>query len=172
MGATTCRAQQAHLSNPRGYASRAEGDSTGDPEPERGRKDAWLTLVILAGVSESLAGLHDDMRWWFSASEQQVQIVLLAKSEHTGAAIVLEKWEEEVEDDESRPVLRQSITITRDPTYLATYNVATTGGALVLGFKRLFLRDPGPGEGDFVVSVGDLEYYAEWVWNVLLDDLR
>lgn len=63
-------------------------------------------------------------------------------------------------ENESRPVLRHSITITRDPAYLQTYNVVTTGGALVLGFKRLSLRDSGPGEGDFVVSVRDLKYYA------------
>lgn len=72
MGATTCRAQQARPSNPRGYASHAEGDSTSGPELERGRKDAWSTLVILAGVSESLAGSRDGIRWWFSASEHPV----------------------------------------------------------------------------------------------------
>jgi hypothetical protein len=32
-----------------------------------------------AGVSQSLGALQDDMRWWFSASDHQVKIVLLVK---------------------------------------------------------------------------------------------
>jgi hypothetical protein len=117
------------------------------------------------------------MRWWFSTSDHQVQIVLLAKFERTRSAIILEKWEEGSSITRPgammtrhaaalQPVLRQTITITLDATTDPTsYNV--TRGALVLGFKLLFLRDPGPGEGDFVLSVQELEEYAEYVWSVL-----
>jgi len=122
-----------------------------------------------------LGELHNDMRWWFSASEHQVQIVVLAKFDYTRRAIVLEKWEEESWNTRPgatttrhaaalRPVLRQHITITQN-TNPVSYNV--TRGALVLGFRLLFLRDPGPGEGDFVLSVQELEEYAENVWNAL-----
>lgn len=89
----------------------------------------------------------------------------------------LEKWEEEIPVrtgatptrrsatlQHQEPVLRQSIAITPDTaTNPATYNV--TRGALVLSFRLLFLRDPGPGEGDLVYSVQDLEEYAEDVWG-------
>ncbi len=120
--------------------------------------------MIEAGDSESLAGLRHDMRWWFSTSDHQVRIVLLAKFERTRCAIILEKWEEESSIARPghaaalQPVLRQAITITQDAI---SYNVAR--GALVLGFKLLFLRDPGPGEGDFVLSVRELEDYAKHV---------
>ncbi|KAK4106818.1 hypothetical protein N658DRAFT_512552 [Parathielavia hyrcaniae] len=178
MGAATRRAQ----GHPGGDS--AEGDSTGGPMPERGGKGAWPTLVIEVGDSQSMAGLRrDSMRWWFSTSDHQVKIVLLAKFERTRGAIILEKWEEE--SSITRPgammtrhaaalqsVLRQTMfvlirhTITQNATTdPISYNV--TRGALVLGFKLLFLRDPGPGEGDFVLSVQDLEEYAERVWRVL-----
>ncbi|KAK4031605.1 hypothetical protein C8A01DRAFT_51368 [Parachaetomium inaequale] len=172
IGATTFRAEHGH---PGGDAG--EGDSTGGPKPERGMKDDWPTLVIEAGVSESLAGLRNDMRWWFSTSDHQVQIVLLVKFEHTRRAITLEKWEEAPSSTRPgatttrnaaalQPVLRQTITIIQDTTTNpVSYNV--TRGALVLGFRLLFLRDPGPGEGDFVLSVQELENYAKGVWNTV-----
>ena len=140
-------------------------------------KGAWPTLVVEAGDSESLSELHNDMRWWFFASEHQVKIVLLAKFEHTRRALILEKWEEEPSMTRQgatttrfaatlQPVLRQTITITEDiTTNPVTYNVAR--GALVLGFRLLFLRDPGPGEGDYVLSVQELQAYAEKVWRVV-----
>ncbi|KAK0731507.1 hypothetical protein B0H67DRAFT_75807 [Lasiosphaeris hirsuta] len=157
-----------------GHSGRSskEGDSTGGPKPQRATKGAWPTLVIEAGFSQSLGKLHIVMQRWFSMSNHEVKIVLLTK--FNGAIILLEKWEEEIQ---VRPgatttrhslqhpasVLRQSITITRNSTTNPTsYNV--TSGALVLSFQILFLRDPGPGEGDFIFSVRELEEYAEEVW--------
>jgi hypothetical protein len=166
---------QVQEGHPGGNAG--EGDSTGGPRPERSFKDAWPTLVVEAGVSESLAGLRNDMRWWFAASDHQVQIVLLVKFEHTRRAIILEKWEEEPCSTRPgatttrraatlQPVLRQTIVITQDTTTdPASYHV--TRGALVLGFSLLFLRDPGPGEGDFLLSVQELEHFAKHVWDRL-----
>ncbi|KAK4038169.1 hypothetical protein C8A01DRAFT_48163 [Parachaetomium inaequale] len=169
----TRQAQQGH---PGG--SEGQGDSTGGPKPERDPPGAWPTLVIEAGASESLAELHNDMRWWFSTSDHQVKIVLLVKFQRTGGVITLEKWEEESPGPPrpgatttchaslQQPVLRQAINITRDPTTNpVSYNV--TSGALVFGFRLLFLRDPGPGEGDFVMSVPELEDYAKYIWTQL-----
>ncbi|KAK0703538.1 hypothetical protein B0T26DRAFT_731810 [Lasiosphaeria miniovina] len=42
-------------------------------------KLAWPTLVIEAGFSQSLGELHIAMRRWFSMSNHEVKIVLLAK---------------------------------------------------------------------------------------------
>ncbi|KAK4145805.1 uncharacterized protein C8A04DRAFT_35377 [Dichotomopilus funicola] len=161
IGPATRPAQQDH---PRGDGG--EGDSTGGPKPDRATKGAWPTLVIDAGFSESLNGLH-----------HQVKIILLAKFEHARRTIILEKWEEEARSTRPgamttryaaavQPILQQIITITKDlTTDPVSYNV--TSGALVLGFRLLFLRDPGPGEGDFVLSVQELEGYAEDVWASL-----
>ena len=141
--------------------------------------DDWPTLVVEAGHSESLNRLRDDMRWWFLASNHDVKIVILAKFDYRRRHILLERWEEQEchpqgamtrsrtavqQQHELVPTLQQEITITRNATTNpASYNV--TRGALVLGFKLLFLRDPGPGEGDFVINVGELQEYAEWVWQ-------
>ncbi len=49
-----------------------------------------------------------------------------------------------------QPVLRQTITMTQDlTTNPVSFHV--TRGALLLGFQLLFLRDPGPGERDFIL---------------------
>ncbi len=68
----------------------------------------------------------------------------------------------------TRPVLQQSITITRDtPTNPTSYNVVS--GALVLKLKLLFLRDPSPGEGDVVISIPELQGFAEDIWTFVQD---
>ncbi|KAK3378999.1 hypothetical protein B0T24DRAFT_694330 [Lasiosphaeria ovina] len=57
----------------------------------------------------------------------------------------------------------QSITITQNATTNPiSYNV--TRGALILSFRLLFLRDPGPAEGDLVFGVQELQQYAERIW--------
>lgn len=157
-----------------------ESDSAGGPRPARGGHGAWPTLVIEAGYSESLQQLRRDMRWWFDASNHQVKIVILAKFNHREREIQLEKWEEElpairpgatstrsvmaaVAARTPAPALQQIITITRNATSPPSYNV--TRGALVLSFRLLFQRDPGPGEGDIVFNIPDLQDYAELVWE-------
>ncbi|KAL2180441.1 uncharacterized protein P884DRAFT_275171 [Thermothelomyces heterothallicus CBS 202.75] len=167
--------------HPRGDGG--EGDSTGGPMPERsgGR---WPTLVIEAGYSETLHQLHNDMQWWFRASNHDVKIVILAKFDYRQHHILLEKWEEEIlypqgaitrsraaaisqQNGVLEPVKRQSITISRDETTNpVSYNVIR--GALVLEFRLLFLREPGPQEGDVILSIQDLQEYAEYVWRWVL----
>jgi len=122
------------------------------------------------------------MQWWFQTSNHEVKIVILAKFDNQQHHILLEKWEEEISSPQgaitrSRAatilqqngvnlVKRQSITITRDETTNpVSYNV--TRGALVLGFRLLFLRDPGPQEGDIVLSIQSLQLYAKKVWAQL-----
>lgn len=167
IGSATRSAQQGHSGR-----SGKEGDSTGGPEPQRAAKDAWPTLVLEAGFSQSLESLRLAMRRWFSLSNHEVKIILLAK--FNGTIILLEKWEEEIQVrpgatttrhslQHPTPVLRQSITITQNTTTTPTsYNI--TSGALVLSFRLLFLRDPVPREGDFVFSVQELVEYAKKVW--------
>ena len=164
--ATTFRAREGHPGGDGG-----EGDSTGGPKPDRKEHAKWPTLVIEAGDSESLPQLRADMRWWFSTSNHDVKIVILAKFHHVQHSIILEKWEEEERAPRPgaaatrwsaamEPVLRQAITITY-------HNNGDPGnpGALVLEFRLLFLRDPGPGEADIVFSNPDLQSYAVEVWT-------
>ncbi|KAI1378594.1 hypothetical protein F4677DRAFT_453332 [Hypoxylon crocopeplum] len=135
-----------------------EGGSTGGPVPERGGLDKWPTLAIEAGDSESLDHLHMDMQWWFAASDHDVKIVIPAKLDRRQRNIILEKWEE----DAAVPILQQTITISRnEATSPVSYNVTR---ALVFEFRLLFLRNPAPQEGDFIISIPDLQRYAERVW--------
>ena len=171
IGTATYRAQ-GHPSGDGG-----EGDSAGGPIPSHDGRNAWPTLVIEAGDSKSLRELHNNMDWWFNTSNHDVKIVILTKFNHSHSEILLEKWEETLQPVAGAtttraataighmltPILRQSITITRNAaTNPPSYNVA--GGALVLSFRLLFLRDSDPTEGDIVYSVPDLQFYAERVW--------
>ncbi|KAJ8127739.1 hypothetical protein O1611_g5898 [Lasiodiplodia mahajangana] len=170
IGSTTFRPQ----GHPGGDSG--EGDSSGGPKPARNYKGAWPTLVIEAGDSESLGALRDDMRWWFSASDHQVNIVLLTKFDHPNQKIIIERWEEELQTREGAttthqsaaspvftPTLQQTITITQN-TATNPVSYCVTRGALVLSFRLLFLRNPEPQEGDFVISIEELQAYARDIW--------
>ncbi|KAK0708009.1 hypothetical protein B0H67DRAFT_589107, partial [Lasiosphaeris hirsuta] len=46
------------------------------------------------------------MRWWFSESDYQVQIVLLAKLDRPRKRIILEKWVETIPPPRPGPITR------------------------------------------------------------------
>ena len=119
------------------------------------------------------------MRWWFSASNHQVKIVLLAKLDRNERRIILEKWVE-IEPALSRPGPRtrsatsltpdcnQEIIITWAPGLVNTPASHTvTRGALRLECNLLFLRPPSPAEGDFIITVPRLQVWASQVWEVV-----
>ena len=162
-----------------------EGDSTGGPRSQRSRGEDWPTLVIEAGYSQSLESLRRDMRWWFGASDHQVKIVLLAKLEVSQREIILEKWQEVSALPRSgatttraaaqlSPNRSQLINITRapgitntDPNRFDPRSYIITSGALRLEFDHLFLRQPGQGEGDAIISIPQLQMYAVYVWEAV-----
>lgn len=160
-----------------------EGDSAGGPKPARHGPNAWPTLIIEAGASQSRRELRNDMHWWFAASNHDVKIVILIKFKQQQRQILLEKWEELLPAIPSRPgamttrasaaipaagarlapVLKQTITITQDIMITPpAYNVV--GAPLVLSFELLFLRDPIDEEADFVVTIADLRSFGESAW--------
>jgi hypothetical protein len=118
------------------------------------------------------------MRWWFSASDHKVKIVILAKFNHSRREIILEKWVEVQANPRPgamtsragarlEPSCRQAITIVQNPgitdtddTRLNPASYTVTRGALRLEFDLLFLRQHGPGEGDVIISISDLQLYA------------
>ncbi|CAK7241575.1 MAG: hypothetical protein STHCBS139747_003038 [Sporothrix thermara] len=158
------------------------GGGSGEPDacfmpPARGNdSDGWPTLVIEAGVSQSLASLHAKMHWWFSASNHAVKIVLLAKVSPASRSILVEKYNKDVLQTRQgatntrnmpgpAPELRQTIAITAQPgSNPVVYDVL--GGPLVLEFSHLFLRpaDGTQGERDIVVDANRLAKLAERVW--------
>jgi len=123
-----------------------------------------------------------DAKWWFSASDHQVKIVLLAKLVRHRRRIILEKWVETVQAPRPGPVTRaaahfantpqphcaQEITINwagNTPNLPASYVV--TSGDLQLDFDLLFLRPPGPTEGYILITVPRLQLWASRVWEVV-----
>lgn len=165
-GSTLFRAQHQHPNGDGG-----EGDSTGGPKPARIR--GWPTLVIEAGYSQTLPDLRRAMQWWFSVSDHEVKIVLLAKFNREIRSITLEKWVEVVgiragatntrAAAQPQPVRSQTITITRSTENTVSY--AITSGDLRLEFNLLFLRQPTQGEGDIVFGPQRLRDFAENVWE-------
>lgn len=112
------------------------------------------------------------MRWWFSASNHEVKIVVLAKLELSQRLIILEKYQEvpaaQQTGDTLQPRLDQTIRITQaagsidamDPlSYIVTRD------ALRLEFDLLFLRQPQPGEHDVIIGIQDLQLIASKVWE-------
>ncbi|KAI9166671.1 hypothetical protein HJFPF1_02785 [Paramyrothecium foliicola] len=172
-GATLYRAR----GHPGGDGDGAEGDSTAYPQFERKERDAWPTLIIEAGHSQSLQELRTDMRWWFSASDNEVKIVLLVKMDTAKGRILLEKYQasssQRLGATTTRSHLRlgptctPAIEITRrgcdadimDPS---SYTVTS---ALQLEFNLLFLRQPGVGEHDVVVGAPNLQVIASKIWQ-------
>ena len=156
--------------------NKGEGDSTGGPTPERSRDSCWPTIVIEAGVSETLNMLRRTMEWWFATSDHQVKIVLLVKIVPSERTIFLEKWiEAPVHEPREgaitraaarvRPNLDQVIVLS-NPTM--SYDPATFvvhRGALRLEFDLLFLRQPDFGESDIILGIETLREYAAMVWS-------
>lgn len=184
MGSKTLQAH-GHLNGDKG-----EGDSTGGPEPQRQHLGAWPTLVIEAGYSQSLEDLQKDMRWWFSASDHQVKIVLLSKFDIQQMAVIVEKWIEiqaparqgatttrAAAATQFRPDCDQTITITQNPgtnrDNPASYTV--TRDALRLEFNLLFPREPSfpqepqprPTDEDVILDIPDLQRWAVRLWRLV-----
>lgn len=163
-----------------------EGDSCWGPTSQHG-PDRWPTLVIEAGVSQSLASLRMKMNWWFDKSGHQVKIIVLAKLDRNQRLVTVEKWTE-------RPHIRPGATATRrtppvslqpekdqwvkikqaagisntDPARLnpASYRAARNL-PLQLEFNLLFGRPAAAGERDITFGVGDMQDYAVRVWEAL-----
>ncbi|KAK3364256.1 hypothetical protein B0T25DRAFT_493051 [Lasiosphaeria hispida] len=161
--------------------SSGEGDSSGCPDPQPDGR-SWPTLVIEAGDSSSLQKLWQDMRWWFSASDHQVQIVLLAKLDRPGRRIILEKWVETTPPPCPGPITRaaalrqpncvQNIVIdwTNGTAAEIPASHIVTRGDLRLEFQLLFSRPPiNPGEGDILITTPRLQVWASKVWRAVFE---
>jgi hypothetical protein len=154
--------------------SGGEGDSCRIPS-SREHADDFPTLVIEAGYTQSWSSLKDKARWWFRASRYDVKIILLVKMNRSSGQIIIEKWKGMPaprpgattwsQAQQLLPTRVDSIRITQVPgTNPATYNVT---GPLRLEFVDLFLRQPveARGEDDVVLSIEDLQEYADAVWT-------
>lgn len=173
--------------------SSGEGDAGGQPLPARRRKDAWPTLVIESGYSQTLPSLRMKMRRWFTLSGHEVKIVLLIKAfpRSREKRVMFEQWQERrlapprpgatgTRSQSSNGMSAECIQTINVVWALetpyeeaseeqkfdpASFNV--TRGPLVLDFACCFLREPiGPQEHDFVFPDWELQTCAAGVWEL------
>lgn len=165
--------------------SSSEGDACRKPRSQRPTDLAWPTLVIEAGVSQSMRNLRNKARWWFEASNYDVKIVILAKLFPISKQIMVEKWIAVPSQPASGPATRsltlriaaqaptpacvQTITTKSFPgttlAQLSDFNsFQVTSSPLVLEFELLFLRLPGPGENNISIEVRHFQDLASWIW--------
>lgn len=118
------------------------------PCPSRQRPLGWPTLVIETGVSASRPRLREDAKWWFTASDGHVRIVLVIGIEKN--KVTFEKWQL----DPSNTAVQQA--------YLAHAVEVTSAGIqgapMILPFAALCDRTPGPREVDVVLDAQDFRY--------------
>lgn len=164
-----------------GPTSTRQPDQCGIPVRQRPEHDAWPTIIIEAGYSQSYQALKATAEQWFRESRHQVKIVLIIRLYKTQRQILLEKYEEEEAPPRDgarsrsitsslQPRLQQRITITRsideDRQTPSSYNVSDNA-SLELSFSQLFLREPEAGEHDIIIGPEDLKQIAVKVWRAV-----
>lgn len=157
----------------RGGNTARQGDSVVKPAQARNKADDWPTLVIEAGVSESLAQLRIDAGWWLTNSKGDVRIVIIIAIHRQAEKFIIEKWQL-ISPDITRthsqsngefrtPWSTTSITISRT----TSSNSLVASDDLVIEFSELLLRPPVPPESDTVLTKNDLEDWANFTLPVL-----
>lgn len=155
-----------------GHFVKKEADTAFKPVPPRPNAADWPTIVLEAGVSQSLRQLKNGAKWWLSNSGGQVQIVLIFSVKKESRTIHIEKWE-------TRPATGRATRSNRPPAQVPTQiqqitidpnNV--TGAPLILHFHLIFLRainqNAVPPEHDLTFTAQDLRNWADGLWNAVL----
>lgn len=140
----------------------------------------WPTLVIEAGVPESLPRLRLDAKDWFAISDGQIRIVLLLSV--TKSEITFEKWQL-APVSAPHPLTREFIDELRQQNpnippligqpasgqqaysaqEVSAKSDQVVGDPLVLSFQALHDRPPQQEEGDIVIEREDLEEIKRWM---------
>ncbi|KAK4074452.1 uncharacterized protein Triagg1_5048 [Trichoderma aggressivum f. europaeum] len=155
-----------------GGGGEKQADSCGGPVPER--RGGYPTLVIESGYSQTLPAVREKIRSWFTDSDHQIKIIILAKIFPTERRILIERWEERPQGGCRQgvstrwastliPECCQTINITETSTIPPAYQIASND--MVLDFRLLFLRNPRQGEGDVIITQAWLQRYARRVWE-------
>lgn len=141
----------------------------------------WPTIVFESGLSEGIARLRVDARWWLINSSGEVKIALMISVKPAEGSLLIEKWclspatnlpiaRANPTPNALVPTKMQEIHVTQNPANTtqpgtaATYTV--TGGPLVLEFQSLFLRTPVAPEGDIIFNTALLSEWANLFWDL------
>lgn len=140
------------------------------PVSSRGLKTDWPALVFESGLSESLQRLRAGASWWLTNSASQVKIVIIIDIDLNAQKLHVERWGMLLAPA-SRPATRalvatNNLVLTKFADIDIVNSIVTAGSnvPLVLPFRDIFLRLPGPEEGDFVFSAKDLQNWSATLW--------
>jgi hypothetical protein len=147
----------------------------------QGQTRGWPTLVIEVGVSESISKLRSDAKFWLNNSNGQTRFVILISAKR--ARVTFENWmlmppnapnpapSAYVAALRSRPV--HSPPLVNQPAasqqlYSAQEVVVTptgmAGAPMILPFRALYDRAPGPNETDITIIAQDFRAFAQTVF--------
>jgi len=137
----------------------------------RVKKDDRATLVIEAGLSESMNQLRNDAHYWLTKTNGEVKIVLLIHVDRTRMTIKLERWENQ---PNPRPI-RRGISTDR-PTKIQTLKIIlqtnaptiVNGAPLVLPINLIFggAIPAGLPTTGLSITATELQDYAEDFFRV------
>lgn len=126
----------------------------------------WPTVALEVACSETSAKLKRDMTWWINKSKGDVRLGISIDIKRPNDNFYIIAWEQgaqpTVQNPWPEPRQTQTIRINRGQNgQPATLN----GNNLVIPFRHLMLRDPGPGEHDLVFTREELLDLAEATWD-------
>ncbi|KAL7962217.1 hypothetical protein V8C34DRAFT_271117 [Trichoderma compactum] len=145
-------------------AGAKQADSSGGPR-EGFPSLRFPTIVFDAGYSQTLNDPRAKASAWFADSDHNVKIVILSKLVPDQRTLISERWEERQDGGLVLvPGCQQRVTIAGSWANPSAYQ-AVESSDLMLSFQLLFLRDPGPGEGDVIIPISWIKEHAQKVWE-------
>ncbi|CAI7564931.1 unnamed protein product [Penicillium glandicola] len=151
------------------YCSKQADESWVLETPIPGRDAKWPTVVVEVGVSESYRKLKADALWWLANSKGHVKLVIIVSINRTTPEI---KFETVILDpvalrNQRRryiPIIRQSITTSRQPGQPNAQITVSPAVALTVEFEELFCRQPVPPEHSIEILPSRLGRVSRSVW--------
>lgn len=133
---------------------------------------AWPTIVVEVGLSESKRKLRADAAWWIANSEGQVNVVITVSIHKSAAevvfeAIVLVHPVPTLRNGRRQyaSTVRQSIVVSRQPGGQNQLISTTPHTPLKISCEELLRRPAVPPETDPDILVRDLEEIAWLIWQ-------
>jgi hypothetical protein len=138
-----------------------QADRSWSPSPPLlppGRSIDWPTVPLEVAFSESRQQVKADMGWWLNASNGDVLLALSIDIKRQSKNIYVTSWERGAmptrQHPRPDPKTRQEIIIYRDLNGQGPRVIPNV--ALIVPFHELMLRNPRPGESDFIFTPDDL----------------